>query len=441
MKKALALITCVVMLLSLIYVDAYAQMKTASIAEDNQHVLSDENVQPSDTIFELITNYITYLDTHQYEKITNLLCDEEKAEFTAFIQNQDNRETFTGFFNYKNASLISIKKFEKDYQSLGFHYNDAKRISCWDCVIDVNTYSDTEYLTTGLNHFIFLVDETNSHEPKILGMVRDKNWLATSEDSTSGIDLYSYDAPVSPPSIGTWSTPSTIKVLYNGSTTSVNFKQYCYVVTTNEVGTDSYNQTARKAVALAIKNYGWNRTLVQKYSGYGYDVKSTTADQVYNPSKTVTTNVRNAVDSIWGYVMLSCDYKLFCGFHVASSSVNSYAKKNGGILSQTEAATLAQNGYSWQGILHYYYDNGTYNSEMKSGTIRIPALSHSATGSYSKGNDTYHWIVCTTCGCTHTRVKHTWNYNSSKSLYVCSVCGRTATSIPSTNGIRTGEVS
>lgn len=120
MKKALALITCVVMLLSLIYVDAYAQMKTTSIAEDNQHVLSDENVQPSDTIFELITNYITYLDTHQYEKITNLLCDEEKAEFTAFIQNQDNRETFTGFFIQKMQVLFLSRSSRRIINPLVF---------------------------------------------------------------------------------------------------------------------------------------------------------------------------------------------------------------------------------------------------------------------------------------------------------------------------------
>lgn len=196
----------------------------------------------------------------------------------------------------------------------------------------------------------------------------------------------------------------------------------------NEFGTSSYNENARKAVALSVKNVGWNRTLVQKYSGYGYDIKPTTADQVYDPSKTPTSNVITAVEAIWNYVLLSSDYKLFCAFFVSSSSTNSYARYHGGILSQTEANSLGNNGYSWQNILHYFYDYGEYNDEMTSGVIRVVDLTHASSGSSYSSNINYHWIVCNVCGCIHSRSSHSWVLSGAK--YRCTVCGQTATNIP-----------
>lgn len=121
--------------------------------------------------------------------------------------------------------------------------------------------------------------------------------------------------------------------------------------------------------------------------------------------------------------MLSCDYKLFCGFFVNSVSDNSYARYHGGMLSHVEANSLGNNGYSWQQILHYFYDYGTYNSEMTSGVIKIVALNHTQSVSLNyESNIYYHWKTCTICGCAHTKTAHTWVAQSGNG-YTCSVCG------------------
>lgn len=359
----------------------------------------------------LINTYVEYLDSENIEGIENLLCEEEREDFVHFISNEENKQNHIGYFNYKSAELISIMECTEMISSLDYELSDYSNITsmrAWECIINVETYRDTKYLIDGNNKFIIVLGYKIDGTPTIVGFVRDRVWSETNgceEYNSSDVELYSYDAPISAPSLGVWTTPSTIVVKNYGA---INFKTYCKVVTVNEWGNDSYNSEAIKAVALAVKNYGWNRTLVQKYPNEEYDVNYTTADQAYDPNKTVTTKVSNAVDAIWNYVMLSCDYKLFCGFHVHSSAYNSYARNHGGVLSQEGSESLADSGYTWQEILHYFYDYGTFNSEMTAGVIKIVNLTHTLSGSTYSSNINYHWIVCTTCGCAHSRNSHSW---------------------------------
>lgn len=371
----------------------------------------------------LIKEYVEALENGEDEKIVSLLYSGNKSEYEEFILDESNKKNHAGLYNYKSAKLISVNPCECDYEELGCSidlYEGIKDISSWECIIDVQTYTDSDYLTTGENRFIFLIGLDKNSEYVILEIIRDRFWSETKTNiSSSDMCTFSYDKPVSSPTVGIWKTPSTIRVQSYGE---INFKEYCYVVTANEFGTDSYNENARKAVALSVKNFGWNRTLVQKYPNLGYDVKPTTVDQVYNPSKVVSTKVKNAVNSIWDYVMLSCDYKLFCSFYVKNSSINSFARHNGGVLSQDEANSLGNAGYSWQYILHYFYDNGQYNEEMTKGIIRIVSLNHTQTGTM-KSDANYHWIVCTTCGCIHSKSIHKW-VSATGGGYICNVCKR-----------------
>lgn len=381
----------------------------------------------------LINTYVECLDTGSISNIETLLCDEEKEEFLQFITNSENKEKHIGYFNYKSAEVVSITECPELLSTLNYEissYADIVSMSAWECIFDVEVYRETNYLITGKNKFIIVLGYYNDGTPVIIGNVRDRVWSETNvndENESSNIELFGYDTPVSAPSTGVWTMPSSIVVKSYGN---VNFKTYCQKVLAQEYGSNSYNENARKAIALAVKDYGWNRTLVQKYPNQEYDVDYGENDQVYSPNATPSSAVIAAIDSIWNYVALSCDYKLFCTFYVRSrgnSNIESHAIKNGGVISQLEAGTLGDSGYTWQQILHYYYDYGTYNSEMTSGVIKIINLSHSQTGSYSK-NGNYHWIVCTTCGCTHSKQSHTWILSGAQ--YRCTVCGYSTTIKP-----------
>lgn len=168
----------------------------------------------------------------------------------------------------------------------------------------------------------------------------------------------------------------------------------------------------------------------KKYSSGGYDVTDTHNDQVYNPSVSSSniSSVSYAVDSIWNYVMLDSQYKLFVGFHckqynsnAAATSSAHWAYKYKGALSQLEANELALKGMSWMDICHYYYDkvSGTehFVSDFSLGPIRIINLTH--THNYNSTymcDSTGHYQRCLTCGCYTAKSAHVYRNN------LCSIC-------------------
>ena len=385
---------------------------------------------------EIILDYAECLNNGKVEDIVNLLHESEKGEFTEFVSSPENKSNHIGYFNYKKVEIISAHEYIDGSEILEYtleDYLNVEELSYWECILDVETYRESNYLSDGLNRFIFVLGMTADMGDSIIAVIRDKVWSENAElqnNENYGVSTLGYDTPVSAPALGKWQNPATIAVEGYGD---VNFYDYCKVVTMNEIGKDSYNQTARIAGALAIKNYAWQRTLVQKYHNCEYDVKATIEDMVYNPNNTASTKVENAVNAIWNYVMLSCDYKLFCAFFVSAYSderkIKRHAVFHGGVLSHAEANSLGNDGSSWEDILHYFYDYGTYNVEVTAGVIKIVNLNHSQSLSslYLK-DSSYHWTKCLTCGCIHAKYAHTWVTNGGYG-FKCSVCGLTAQNV------------
>lgn len=394
----------------------------AIFAEEVEEFDKSELNDAITTVYE----YFSCLDAHRWDMLIQLLAHEDRDEFETFISDSDNKTKQIGFYNYAAVELISCISVGEEFFNPSMisstkidNYSDW---ICWECSVDVVAYRETEYLTTGNNQFLIYTARDGEGNYLIVEVLRNRK----ASDSNEAASTLSYDAPVPASGTGVWQVPSTINVQGYGD---VDFLEYCYVVTANEFGTDSYNYEAKKAVAFAVKQYGWNRTLVQKYPYYEYDVKSTTADQAYNPSKTPSDSVISAVDATWDFVMLTCDLKLFCAFHVKNSSISSYAIYHGGILSQDGANSLGNDGYSWKEILHYYYDYGTYNSEMTQGVINIVNLNHTPPQLYYYITDDlwFHYTDCTICGCTHYEY-HSWI--QANDLYECTDCGLTSSYIP-----------
>ena len=102
--------------------------------------------------------------------------------------------------------------------------------------------------------------------------------------------------------------PPTINVyrVSEGTVDTVDFKDYVLRVTSREW---NVKQAAlRQAGAVAVKQYAWYYVLHYrggKYNGSCYDVKDTTADQLY-AAKTVSTlpnDVKSAVDNTWSWTL------------------------------------------------------------------------------------------------------------------------------------------
>ena len=161
--------------------------------------------------------------------------------------------------------------------------------------------------------------------------------------------------PTPPPSTesGT-SIPTTIRVLRvaTGQIEEVEFKSYVKNVLPNEWFA-SWEMDALKAGAMAVKTYAWYWTMHQKYPGENYDVKDTTADQVYKPG-TSHSQTDKAVDETWDYIMTKEGATFQAQYD--SGTQGSSDPKNLGRMSQWGTQYWAEKGKNWQSILHYYYD-------------------------------------------------------------------------------------
>jgi hypothetical protein len=199
----------------------------------------------------------------------------------------------------------------------------------------------------------------------------------------------------------------------------VNFKEYCKYVMAGEFAYDSRPTAYLRAGALCVRNFAWYHYLTAS-SSLGYHVLDDTSYQKYDPTLEIKNfpNSCSAVDYIWNIKMQNSSGKLFISQYRQNSG-----DYHGGILNQTKAYELANNGYSFYRILHYYYDNST----VSTGTIVVTcAKGHTTNGAYYY-NSTSHWKLCTVCGNKASMEGH--NYIVSGSNKTCRYCGYATTNM------------
>lgn len=307
---------------------------------------------------ENIKAYYAAINQGNIDELYNLVGESYLEDIKDIYSNKENVSSHVGIFDIKTVKVKEIEE-EKNVDRFELStYSEPVEV-VYKVATEMEVYTGEDCFKNGRNVCYFLMN----HDGKIIGC-----WNFEEEDSNQ-ISMLSYDTPIS----NVTSNPSTIRVKIDGEIKKVDFKKYVKVVTRCEVGYSTWKLEALKACAVAIKNYGIARCIRHKYAGQGFDVKATTADQVYNPSKENIPICSNAVDLIWNVFWIDANDKLFPGFHVHSKEFNSYAVKNGGVLSQTKAQDLAKNhNYNWVDILRYFYDRkkGTkyFNSEVAYGT-------------------------------------------------------------------------
>lgn len=126
----------------------------------------------------------------------------------------------------------------------------------------------------------------------------------------------------------------------------------------------AWPEESLKAGAQCVKFVGWYRVYNHKYYGQGFDVKDSTADQVYKPN-TEKSNTTKAINAVDGEGMMNSDGALFYPSYRAGDYDNS--GKNGGVCKQNGSHYLdKEKGYTYWEILKYYYDN----SDVSSGSIK-----------------------------------------------------------------------
>ena len=115
--------------------------------------------------------------------------------------------------------------------------------------------------------------------------------------------------------------------------------------------THIFTEEALKAGAIAVLMYAWS------YSWHpskpNYDLDNSLNAQVYMPGKAQQKH-RDAVKAVWGTIMVRTDgEKVFAPQH----GKGWYGKRSQGTdwMNQRGSAYLADNEYTWDQILRYYY--------------------------------------------------------------------------------------
>lgn len=213
------------------------------------------------------------------------------------------------------------------------------------------------------------------------------------EETTTTIEYYDYNAsisiemPVAAPAPeltpAVPSTELTIKVKRqahgSGQIETLDLEsEYLPFVVTSENAAASYESL--KAQAVASRSFALYKKQVDPRDA-SYDLLDSEADQVYNPSVTVTQQHRQAVKDTEG-IILKYGRKVICAFYVSGTGttekyvtynegksgdditqtslgwVTSPPSKNPynrGCMGQIQANELASKGYTWQQILRYFY--------------------------------------------------------------------------------------
>jgi len=152
--------------------------------------------------------------------------------------------------------------------------------------------------------------------------------------------------------------PQSIKVyrVNEGFVETVDFKHYVMNVAAREWNVEQTQ--LRLAGAHAVKQYAWYHVLHYrggKFNGRCYDVRDTTADQLFanKPANQIPDRIRNAVNNTWTWY-LHRDGKLPMTGYRRGEDVG--CGENGGYrLMVRSARKCAKQGWSAERILEKYF--------------------------------------------------------------------------------------
>jgi hypothetical protein len=154
--------------------------------------------------------------------------------------------------------------------------------------------------------------------------------------------------------------PKTIRVwrVNEGMVEEVDFKLYVTRVVSREWNIKQ--RELRKAGAVAVKQYAWFHVLHWRggsFEGQCFDVKDTTADQLYSakPLRTIPRGVKRAVENTWSWRLHRDDGSFPMTGYRRGHKRDCAEDANGYKLWVRSSKKCAKAGWSAQRILETYY--------------------------------------------------------------------------------------
>jgi hypothetical protein len=343
----------------------------------------------------VIEAYVKSIDSNDWEKFLQFSTQADKAERVAFFTDKSNAMNKVGLLGIKKAELALVESIEyadlSKYTDMQYYANlYGSEIQGYFVGINIEIEKESKYFYNGVNYFIFILAKEDNEwkeiefsqapitlvkkfagddktSQKIIaerfhgniissnGSILETNIASEKQLAEERGELISTAQPTS---VGSeFDRPSEIRVrrVALDKTEIVDFYDYVKNVLPNE-WIASWRAESLKAGAQACKFVGWYRVYHAKYPNYDYDVKDTTADQVYTPN-TENSDTTAAINAVGGIGIKNSEGTLFYPAYAAGSS-GSNGTQYGGQMSQWGSQRLAGPSYNYtcMDILHYYYD-------------------------------------------------------------------------------------
>ena len=372
-----------VLILALSFSTATFASKTSPVQVDDTDTVSQ---------MEVITDYVNSIKTNDWTSLTQLSSNRDNNEYVEFFSNKYNNQNKVGFYAINTASLFSVTKLDTNllplYDNASYYENlYGNDVGLYLVGANLNCKKESKDFYNGVNFFIVIlgkedgqwkvltfseappsaiesyVPDTSQDVSTALDIVKSRNKgifkngegqiIGTNIATDQQLSEEKGDATFSTQVVTNFTRPDNVRVyLSTGTIATVDLFTYCKNVLPNE-WIASWKSEALKAGAQCVKMVAWYRVYNAKYPGLGYDVKDTTADQVYKPN-TENTYTTNAINAVSGIGLCNSGNQLFYCAYLAGTS-GSAGTQNGGTCYQWGTQYLAGAGYVCLDILKYYY--------------------------------------------------------------------------------------
>ncbi len=365
----------------------------------------------------VIENVVVAIQEKNWSDFTNLMCQSEQEFYYNYFTNVNYNNGIKQIENVALTDLIQVDLEDIKNELLEDEYPILKSSSekyAYIIGLDCEVNKETKYFFNGVNYFLVVLARENDnlkivqfnrpsmdvlketmlsqitledelYGEKIAGInvieEAENGRIINSEGENIDNGFETINAYVIPleeneiniaasgtsdfPNLGeytNYSYPLNISVKLNKTGNSqiveVDFNTYIKNTLPNEWFA-SWNTESLKAGAYCVKMAGWYRTIRPVSNAGGYDVTQGTQYYIPNSSVSATDNV---IDSISGSGIANSDKQIFFPEYAAGVQ-GEPGTMGGGQLKQWGSQFLAEEwGYTYVGILNYYYRNSAYSS-------------------------------------------------------------------------------
>lgn len=322
---------------------------------------------------ELVIDFWESINSGDWEQWISFYPDAIQKSYSEFIT-PSNINANVGILTVEHIDVIEVVKVENEYApkmypELQVYYESEYSYECYKVTVSLSAKEDNGYFSTGTESYLTVLvkDEGKWCVGTICGCP---------EELKKPNEAIPYATGIGYGLITRTPAPTTISVMDEKGVihSKENFVDFITNVTCNEIGNLNFNVNAIKAQIMVAKMCGWWANAGKYRISYGCDIKygDVAYKSYYATNEATTATIRSYVTSLNGWAMVSSSAtggKLFFASYYAGGAND--GGKGLGRLRQNGANYLANNfGYSWQSILHYYYDNSAYNNPNV-GTVQI----------------------------------------------------------------------